>query len=115
MGELRLLSGLASVCVIGGSFIEHGGQNVLEAAAWGVPVISGPHMHNFTEITERLTSAGAMSQLNGADELAPAVQSLLEEASRQAAMGAAGEAVIAANRGARDRLLALIKEQLGGA
>jgi 3-deoxy-D-manno-octulosonic-acid transferase len=115
MGELRLLSGLASVCVIGGSFIEHGGQNVLEAAAWGVPVISGPHMHNFTEITERLTSAGAMSQLNGADELAPAVQSLLEDASRQAAMGAAGEAVIAANRGARDRLLALIKEQLGGA
>ncbi len=63
MGELRLLSGVATVAVIGGSFIEHGGQNVLEAAAWGVPVVSGPHMFNFAEITELLVSAGAMIRL----------------------------------------------------
>ncbi|MEP4145750.1 MAG: lipid IV(A) 3-deoxy-D-manno-octulosonic acid transferase [Halioglobus sp.] len=115
MGELRLLSGLASVCVIGGSFIEHGGQNVLEAAAWGVPVVCGPHMYNFAEITELLTSAGAMLALADPDELAPAVLSLLEDASRQAAMGSAGEAVVAANRGAKEQLLGLIAEQLRGA
>lgn len=115
MGELRLLSGLASVCVIGGSFIEHGGQNVLEAAAWGVPVVCGPHMYNFAEITELLTSAGAMLQLRNPEELAPAVLSLLEDASRQVAMGSAGEAVVAANRGAKEQLLGLIEEQLRGA
>ncbi|MEP5566231.1 MAG: lipid IV(A) 3-deoxy-D-manno-octulosonic acid transferase [Halioglobus sp.] len=114
MGELRLLSGLASVCVIGGSFIEHGGQNVLEAAAWGVPVLSGPHMYNFTEITELLTSAGAMCQLHAPDELAPALLSVLEDSSRQAAMGLAGQAVVAANRGAKDKLLGLIEVQLRG-
>ncbi len=114
MGELRLLSGLASVCVIGGSFIEHGGQNVLEAAAWGVPVVSGPYMYNFTEITELLTRAGAMCQLNGTGDLAPTVLSILQDVSRQTAMGSAGEAVVAANRGARERLLVLIEQQLSG-
>lgn len=115
MGELRLLSGVASVCVIGGSFIEHGGQNVLEAAAWGVPVISGPHMYNFTEISELLIDAGGMLQLGDAGELTSNVLSLLLDAQRQAVMGAAGEAVVAANRGARKRLLVLIGEQLTSA
>ena len=114
MGELRLLSGLAAVCVIGGSFIEHGGQNVLEAAAWGVPVVSGPHMYNFAEITELLTSAGAMCQLQSPGELAPAVLSILEDASRQTAMGSAGQAVVAANRGAKEKLLGLVAAQLNG-
>lgn len=112
MGELRLLSGVATICVIGGSFIEHGGQNVLEAAAWGVPVISGPHMYNFTEITDLLTDAGGMRQLHAGGELAAAVESLLADDAQRSAMGRAGESVVAANRGARAQLLALIGEQL---
>ena len=114
MGELRLLSGVASVCVIGGSFIEHGGQNVLEAAAWGVPVVSGPHMYNFTEITHLLTTAGGMRQVSAPGELAPALLQILENEDQRRAMGEAAVAVVAANRGARSRLLEIIGEQLAG-
>ena len=114
MGELRLLSGLASVCVIGGSFIEHGGQNVLEAAAWGVPVVSGPHMFNFTEITELLTTAGGMLQLTQPQDLVSTLLPLLTDEQRRSAMGNAAREVVLANRGARAKLLALIGEQLAG-
>jgi 3-deoxy-D-manno-octulosonic-acid transferase len=115
MGELRLLSGVAAVAVIGGSFIEHGGQNVLEAAAWGIPVVSGPHMFNFAEITELLVSAGAMVRLQHTDELAPCLLQLLDEPVRREEMGAAGERVVAENRGARDRLLGRVGGILSGA
>ncbi|PLW71012.1 3-deoxy-D-manno-octulosonic acid transferase [Pseudohalioglobus lutimaris] len=115
MGELRLLSGAADVCVIGGSFIEHGGQNVLEAAAWGVPVISGPHMFNFSEITTMLLEAGGMIQLQGAAELGPALEQLLVDEARREAMGAAAAAVVAANRGALHRLLGLIANEMADA
>ncbi|TDG15855.1 3-deoxy-D-manno-octulosonic acid transferase [Seongchinamella unica] len=114
MGELRLLSGVASVCVIGGSFIEHGGQNVLEAAAWGVPVVSGPHMFNFAEITSLLVAAGGMQQVAAADELSAVLLELLSDDTRREAMGRAAAGVVAANRGARARLLAMIEEQLAG-
>ena len=63
MGELLLLLSVASVVVMGGSLVPHGGHNVLEAAAWGVPVVSGPHMFNFEEVTRLLVAAGAMVQL----------------------------------------------------
>ena len=114
MGELRLLSGVASVCVIGGSFIEHGGQNVLEAAAWAVPVVSGPHMFNFSEITSLLTAAGGMQQLASADQLPGALAGLLKDDARREAMGFAAAEVVAANRGARAQLLTMIGQQLAG-
>ena len=112
MGELRLLSGVASICVIGGSFIEHGGQNVLEAAAWAVPVVSGPHMFNFTEITSLLTAAGGMQQLAAADQLADTLLTLLADDARREAMGLAAAGVVAANRGAKAQLLTMIRAQL---
>ena len=112
MGELRLLSGVASICVIGGSFIEHGGQNVLEAAAWAVPVVSGPHMFNFTEITSLLTAAGGMQQLAAADQLADTLRTLLADDARREAMGLAAAGVVAANRGAKAQLLTMIRAQL---
>lgn len=114
MGELRLLSGTATVAVIGGSFIEHGGQNVLEAAAWGVPVVSGPFMYNFAEITALLTEAGAMRQLNDRSELVPCLQQILADPALRERMGRAGEQVIADNRGALRRLQAIIADCVVG-
>ncbi len=115
MGELRLLSGTATVAVIGGSFIEHGGQNVLEAAAWGTAVVSGPHMFNFTEITELLTAAGAMRQLSSAEQLAPCLLELLADDVLRSGMGSAAERVMAENAGALDRLQKIIAGELPGA
>jgi 3-deoxy-D-manno-octulosonic-acid transferase len=115
MGELKLLSGAATVAVIGGSFIEHGGQNVLEAAAWGVPVVTGPHMFNFSEIASLLLEAGAMEQLQEPGELADSLLRILQDGQLRHRMGMAGEAVVAENRGALARLQEIIAMSLTGA
>ena len=47
VGELASVYGVSDVAVIGGSFIERGGQNLLEPAFWEKPIICGPHMENF--------------------------------------------------------------------
>ncbi len=113
MGELVMILGTATVAVIGGSLVEHGGHNALEAAAWGVPVVTGPHMFNFTEISELLTRAGAMIMLAEPVELADALTRLLGDPEQCEAMGRVGLEAVAANRGARERLLALVAEAVG--
>lgn len=115
MGELLLLLGCATVAIIGGSFVPRGGHNPLEAAAWGVPIVVGPHMANFAQISQQLLAGGAMVQLDGADGLAPCVIALLREPARARAMGAAGAQVLANNRGASARVMALVAEQLAEA
>lgn len=114
MGELLTLLGTATIAVIGGSLVEHGGHNALEASAWGVPVVTGPYMFNFTEISDLLTAAGAMIKLADPSELGASLDALLSDEQRRSAMGAAGREVVADNRGARQRLLALIDAAMQG-
>ena len=115
MGELLLLLSVASVVVMGGSLVPHGGHNVLEAAAWGVPVVSGPHMLNFEEVTRLLVAAGAMLQLQRSQQLAPTLSALLSDPRRCRSMGAAGQQVVAQNRGAIARVLQLLEPYLSSA
>ncbi len=112
MGELVLLLSLSGVAIVGGSLVEHGGHNVLEAAAWGVPVVTGPHMFNFAEISELMVAAGAMIQLQDPQDLGQSLLDLLSEPARLEQMGRAGLEVIAANRGARQQLLEIVRDQL---
>ena len=112
MGELVLLLGMADIAVVGGSLIEHGGHNVLEPAAWGVPVITGPHMFNFAEISERLVAAKAMLQLSAPDDLAACLVDLLGQAGDRQRMGQAALQVLEANRGARERLMSMVESVL---
>ena len=114
MGELLVLLGSASVAVMGGSLVEHGGHNVLEAAAWGVPVVTGPYMTNFTAVGDLLTAAGAMIKLEDPARLGACLLDLLEDSGRRQQMGAAAQQVVADNRGARRRLLVLVEAQLRG-
>jgi 3-deoxy-D-manno-octulosonic-acid transferase len=124
MGELLLLLGCATVAIIGGSFLSRGGRsrggrsrgghNPLEAAAWGVPVVAGPDMVNFEDVSQRLILAGAMVQLEGDAGLAPCLIELLEDSTRRQSMGAAGQQVLADNRGATARVMTLVAEQLAG-
>ena len=108
MGELLLLLGTATVAVVGGSWVERGGHNVLEPAAWGVPVVTGPSLFNFARSASLLVEAGALVKLESGAELAPCLQGLLTDPGRREAMGAAGRRVLADNRGATGRLLALV-------
>ena len=100
------------MAIIGGSLVNHGGHNVLEASAWGVPVVTGPYMFNFSEISDLLVEAGAMTQLSDPAELGDTLTMLLQNPAARREMGEAGQRVVADNRGAKKRLLALIDQQI---
>ena len=112
MGELMLLFGCADVATVGGSLIERGGHNSLEPAAWGLPLVNGPSDYNFAAISELLQDAGALTLVDTAEALASEVQPLLKDETQRRQRGALAKAVIDENRGALERLLAVIDKQL---
>lgn len=100
IGELARAYHAASVAFIGGSLAPTGGHNPLEPAVWGVPVLSGPHVHNFSEVYDEMTDAGAARLVADGDEFATALARWLEEPAQAVAAGAAGRRVVETNRGA---------------
>ncbi len=112
MGELLMLFGAADLAFVGGSLVPVGGHNLLEPAAWEKPVLTGPHLHNFTAISQLLDDAGGLSVVNNADELAATLLALFGDAGRCRQQGQAAAAVVEANRGALEKGLLLISEQL---
>ncbi len=105
MGELLFLYALADVAFVGGSLVANGGHNLLEPAALGKPVLSGPHLFNFLEIAAQLREAGALGEVQDATDLADEVEALWREPDRAERMREAGLQVLRANQGALDRLL----------
>ncbi len=105
MGELLFLYALADIAFVGGSLVANGGHNLLEPAALGKPVLSGPHLFNFLEIAAQLREAGALSEVENAVQLADRVATLLNEPSEMRSMSQAGLSVLKANQGALQRLL----------
>jgi 3-deoxy-D-manno-octulosonic-acid transferase len=103
---LLFLYGLADIAFVGGSLVANGGHNLLEPAALGKPVLSGPHLFNFLEIAAQLRAAGALSETVDADGLAQRIAQLWREPETAQAMRSAGLAVMQANQGALARLLA---------
>lgn len=109
MGELLLFYATADVAFIGGSLVPLGGQNLLEAAALGVPVVFGPHMFNFHEISRMSLERGAGRQVNSVTELTDAVATYLKDSDARRAAGEAGRQMLADNRGSLAKTLALVK------
>ncbi|WP_259757697.1 lipid IV(A) 3-deoxy-D-manno-octulosonic acid transferase [Pseudomonas sp. GCEP-101] len=105
MGELLFLYALADVAFVGGSLVPNGGHNLLEPAALGKPVLSGPHLFNFLEIAAQLREVGALREVADAPSLAVAVAALWDEPASAARMAEAGLGVMKANQGALERLL----------
>lgn len=105
MGELLFLYALADVAFVGGSLVANGGHNLLEPAALGKPVLSGPHLFNFLEIAAQLREAGALNEVENAEQLAAHVAELLSNPDEVQRMHLAGLAVLKANQGALERLL----------
>lgn len=112
LGELLLWLGLADVAFVGGSLVPVGGHNPLEPAALAVPVLTGPVMFNFQQITETLVQAGALAQAEDAFSLLARLTEWLSAPEQARAAGAAGAAVVAANRGALARHLKLVSRLL---
>ncbi len=111
MGEMMLLYAACDLAYVGGSLVATGGHNLLEPAALAKPVLCGPHTFNFKEIRRQLEQAGGMFAVNDSSELARGLLALWQEPARAKTMGEAGAALVEANRGALERLLALIQQQ----
>jgi len=109
IGELAMLYSLATVVIIGGSFIPHGGQNPLEAMYHKKPVIFGPHMFNFREIREEILKSSAGLQVERPEDLAVILTELLKDTKRQKEMGEKGYRIIQKNRGAVERNLDIVE------
>lgn len=112
MGELPLFYATADVALIGGSLVPHGGHNLLEPAALGRAVVTGPHFFNFTEITQRFLAAHAAIEVKDSQELAQTINTLLGDPQRRSEMGQAGLALIEQSKGASQRLLNLIDRHI---
>jgi len=112
MGELSMFLAAADAAFVGGSLIKRGGQNVLEPAALGKPVVFGPHMYNFAAISELLLEHDAAIAVTGAEGLASVIMQWLSDASERARVGENGRRVVEENQGAVERLFALIEPHL---
>jgi 3-deoxy-D-manno-octulosonic-acid transferase len=112
MGELMLFYAASDIAFVGGSLVPTGGHNLLEPAALGVPVIAGPHLFNFTEISRLLLAAGGLTTVDGAQQLATQVQRLFDDSAQRVQMGEDARAVVAKHGGAQQRLLTLLERYL---
>ncbi|MDJ0940182.1 MAG: lipid IV(A) 3-deoxy-D-manno-octulosonic acid transferase [Woeseiaceae bacterium] len=114
MGEVPLFYAATDIAFVGGSLVPIGGHNLLEPAALGKPIVTGPHVFNAQEIADRFLTEDACRMVDDAAELATAVAELLDEPGLAAQMGANGLALLEKNRGALGRLLEMGRPLIGG-
>ena len=113
IGELFKVYSLATVVFCGGSLVPRGGQNILEAAAWGKVIFYGPFMDDFLEEKALLETVGAGIAVHNGAELAEGILKLLADPASLTSRGEAGRCAVAANAGASARYGEMIGEQLG--
>jgi 3-deoxy-D-manno-octulosonic-acid transferase len=112
IGELGLLYSLAPVAFVGGSLIERGGQNPIEAVRTGAAVLTGPHRKNFTDVYDPLIAGGGAIETCDAAALALTVIRLLSDPSEAGLVHARAAAVVATLAGALDRTIAVLLAEL---
>ncbi|CAO1658480.1 3-deoxy-D-manno-octulosonic acid transferase [Halomonas sp. NYA30] len=105
LGELAMLYAAGSVAFVGGSLVPLGGHNVLEPAALGRPVLSGPSIENFADVAEPLQAAGALTLVDSPDTLADALAGYFANPEHAQQAGRAGCAAIETQKGALARTL----------
>ena len=109
IGDMHFYYSLADVAFVGGSLVNTGCQNIIEAAAMGLPVVTGPSLYNFKAASDALIEAGAMQVVADATQLGLVLVRLFNDESKRDAMASRSRAVVADNRGATTRTLALIE------
>ncbi len=109
MGELPLFYAASDVAFVGGSLVPVGGHNLLEPAALGKAIITGPHYFNFNDITQNFLQAEAAIEVQDSQSLANNVISVLKNNQQQEQMSQAALNLIIRSQGASSRLINLIK------
>ena len=110
MGEMPAYFATADIALIGGTLLPFGGQNLIEAAACGCPVLVGPHTYNFAQATDDALACGAARRMTDADCAADAVEMLLNDRKMLRTMRESALSFSQAHRGATARTMALIRE-----
>lgn len=112
LGELLHFYACADVAFVGGSLQAIGGHNLLEPAAAGVAIVTGPHLHNFVEISKRLDEAGALRVGQDAEAVAALLAALLDDGAQRQRMVDAGRSLVERGRGALAQILILLQPAL---
>jgi len=112
MGELPIFYAAADLAFVGGSLVEKGGQNPLEPAAVGLPILTGPYTFNFATITEQLKQRHVEIQVTNAEELAEQVIALLSDPERRQQKSYEAKKFMAENKGSVLKQMQLIENLL---
>jgi 3-deoxy-D-manno-octulosonic-acid transferase len=108
MGEMFAYYAAADLAFIGGSLLDFGSQNLIEAAACSTPILIGPSTRNFAEAAREALACGAALPIRDADDLVTRVTALLADEQARRQMGEAGRAFAERHRGATARTLELL-------
>ena len=109
MGELPLFYAASDIAFVGGTLVPVGGHNLLEPAALGRPILTGPHLFNTEDIAEMYTSVGASLVVENSQQLASTLQRLFGDQRLATEMGIKGHDIFIRNRGALARFLELLE------
>lgn len=109
LGELPVFYAAGDCAFVGGSLVPVGGHNMLEPAVLGVPVLTGPYLHNFVEVSESMFMAGAALKVEDVPALVASLAALLDDPEGRAKMGRAGQQLVTESQGALNKLLDWIK------
>jgi 3-deoxy-D-manno-octulosonic-acid transferase len=112
MGELGLFYRMAGIVFMGGSLVEHGGQNPIEAVKLGAAIVHGPHVFNFADVYEALDGAGGARRADTMEALVKQLGQLLADPAAREASVAASARVVDELGGALDRTLAALEPYL---
>jgi len=112
MGEMLIFYGVAHCAFIGGSLIDRGGHNPLEAAALGIPVITGPSYYNFKHIFPQLIAHNACTEITGPNSLSDQLATYAEAPEQTIQQGQAALAIVENNQGAMDKTLEILMPYL---
>lgn len=113
MGELLYLYGLSRVAFLGGSLVPVGGHNPIEAAVCGVPLLMGPETFNFADVVSAFQAAGCLTLVDNEAALRHAVVGCFADPDRTRRAGGRAAEVVAQNRGATERLLTMLRAEIG--
>lgn len=112
VGELAHVYAVADVVFMGGSLVATGGQNIIEPAAYGKPVLFGPHMENFRDVAAAFLERYAAIQVSSPEELEERLRYLLSDSHAREWLGRNARKVIRENQGALNRSLEILRPYL---
>jgi 3-deoxy-D-manno-octulosonic-acid transferase len=113
LGDLKDLYACADVAFVGGSLVAHGGQNPLEPAAAGLPVVFGPSMENFHEECEDLLKSGGAIQVKDETDLKQLLDTLMKDPFKRRDMGHFAQEAVRHKQGASQLVVKTLIEDLG--